>query len=81
MHPKVTEAVVIARESPVRTSPVSVAEPAFKLREGETVTVRAERQDFALVETTAGRSGWVMRADLARVVPQSGNPAPFTHRT
>lgn len=81
MHPKVTEAVVIAREAPARTSPVSVAEPAFRLREGETVTVRAERQDFALVETTAGRSGWVMRADLARVVPQSGNPAPFTHRT
>jgi uncharacterized protein YgiM (DUF1202 family) len=41
------------------------------LREGETVRVRAERQDFALVQTTAGRSGWAARADLARVVPQS----------
>jgi hypothetical protein len=32
--------------------------------------MRAEHQDFALVRTAAGRSGWVARADLARVVPQ-----------
>jgi hypothetical protein len=48
------------------------AEPAFKLPEGETVMVRAEHQDFTLVQTTAGRSGWVSRADLALVVPQAG---------
>ena len=79
--PRVNEAVVIVREAPARTSPVSGAEPAFKLREGETVTVRTEYHDFALVETPAGRSGWVARADLSRVVPQSGNPAPSTNRT
>jgi hypothetical protein len=70
--PIVNEAVVIAREAPVRTSPVVAAEPAFKLREGETVMVRAERQDFTLVQTTLDRSGWVSRADLCRVVPQAG---------
>ena len=70
MWPRVNEAVVIAREAPARISPVSAAEPAFKLHEGETVTVRAEHQNFALVQTSAGRSGWVARADLARVVPQ-----------
>jgi hypothetical protein len=32
--------------------------------------MRAEHQDFALVQTSAGRSGWVARADLARVMPQ-----------
>jgi hypothetical protein len=69
--PRVNEAVVIARAAPARTSPVTAAEPLFSLREGETVRVRAERQDFALVQTTAGRSGWAARADLARVVPQS----------
>jgi hypothetical protein len=69
--PRVNEAVVIARAAPARTSPVTAAEPLFCLREGETVWVRAERQDFALVQTTAGRSGWAARADLARVVPQS----------
>ena len=70
MWPRVNEAVVISREAPARIAPVSAAEAAFKLHEGETVTMRAEHQDFALVQTSAGRSGWVARADLARVVPQ-----------
>jgi hypothetical protein len=69
--PWVNEVVVMAREAPARTSPVLAAEPVFKLREGETVMVRAEHQDFTLVQTMAGRSGWVSRADLARVVPQT----------
>jgi tetratricopeptide (TPR) repeat protein len=71
MWPRVNEAVVISREAPARIAPVSAAEAAFKLHEGETVTMRAEHQDFALVQTSAGRSGWVAHADLARVVPQS----------
>lgn len=69
--PRFNEAVVIAREAPARTSPVLAAEPAFMLREGETVTAGAEHQDFVLVQTSAGRSGWVARAELARVVPRS----------
>ena len=71
MWPRINEAVVISREAPARIAPVSAAEAAFKLHEGETVTMRAEHQDFALVQTSAGRSGWVAHADLARVVPQS----------
>jgi hypothetical protein len=74
MWPRVNEAVVIAREAPALTSPVLAAEPLFKLREGETVTVRAEHQDFTLVQTTADRSGWVPREDLARVAPRAGAP-------
>jgi tetratricopeptide (TPR) repeat protein len=70
MWPRINEAVIIAREAPARIAPVSAAEAAFKLHEGETVTMRAEHQDFALVQTSAGRSGWVARADLARVMPQ-----------
>jgi uncharacterized protein YgiM (DUF1202 family) len=66
-------AVVITDETPARISPVSNAEPAFQLRAGETVTVRAGHQGFALVQTSAGRSGWVPRADLARVVPPAGD--------
>jgi hypothetical protein len=68
--PKVSQAVAISREAPAWNSPVPVADPAFKLHEGETVEVRAEHQDFALVQTSTGRSGWVARADLTRVVPQ-----------
>jgi hypothetical protein len=79
--PKVNEAVVLTGETPARISPVSNAEATFKLLAGETVTVCAEHQGFALVQTSAGRSGWVSRADLARVVSQSGDPSQSTNRT
>ena len=72
MWPRINEAVVIARNAPARTSPVLAAEPAFTLREGETVSMSAEHQDFVPVQTSAGRSAWVPRADLARVVPSPG---------
>jgi hypothetical protein len=79
--PMMKAAVVVTGETPARISPVSNAEPAFQVRAGETVTVRAEHQGFALVQTSAGRSGWVARADLARVVPQSGDRSQSTNRT
>jgi len=69
--PKLNEAVVVSRDAPARTAPVAVAVPVFKLSGGETVTVLAKHGDFALVKTPAGRSGWVVCADIARVVPQS----------
>ena len=73
LWPDVNEAVVLARAAPVRTAPVLGVEPVFQLREGETVTVRAEHGDFMLVQTPAGRSGWVAGAELARVVPPSSS--------
>jgi hypothetical protein len=79
--PTVNQAVVIARVASASTSPVAAAEPLFTLREGETVSVRAERQNFALVQTSAGRSGWVARTDLARVVPQSNRSPRFIAKT
>jgi hypothetical protein len=79
--PRVTQAVVIAREALAWNSPVPVADPAFKLHEGETVEVHAEHQDFALVQTSTGRSGWVARADLSRVVPPSRDRSQSTHGT
>ena len=69
--PKMNEVFVITGETPARITPVSTAEAAFKLFAGETVTVCAEHQSFTLVQTLAGRSGWVARADLAWVVPKS----------
>ena len=79
--PRIKEAVVITRDAPARNSPVSFAEAAFKLPEGETVTVRAENQDFALVQTSAGRCGWVPRADLGLVVPQFSNRSKSRNQT
>ena len=72
MWPRVHEAVVINGHAPALATPGLAAEPLFKLREGETVTARAEHQDFTLVRTSAGQSGWVADVDLSRVVPRPG---------
>ncbi len=71
--PKMSEAVVTAKEAPAHVSPVNVAESAFKLREGEIVTVRMRKALGFRARERLDRSriGWVARADLARVVPQS----------
>jgi hypothetical protein len=49
---------------------VSNAEAAFQLRAGEIVNICAEHHGFALVKSTAGRSGWVSCAEIDRVVPR-----------
>jgi tetratricopeptide (TPR) repeat protein len=69
LRPRMHEAVVLAGQVPARVSPVPLGEAAFTLRQAETVTVTAEHQDFVLIRTRAGRSGWVSRADLGFVVP------------
>jgi hypothetical protein len=81
LWPRVHEAVVIARTAPARNAPVATGNTAFTLREGETISVLAERQDFLLVQTPAGRSGWVERREIARVVPVTGDSLPLAHQT
>lgn len=67
--PKLREAVVIVKETPVRVSPVPMGDPLLQLTEAETVTITAQHEDFVLVHTRTGRDGWAARADLADVVP------------
>ena len=69
--PMMSEAVVIARATPARVAPASLADSLATLREAEIVTVDAEFRDFTLVHTDTGRTGWVASADVARVVPHS----------
>jgi hypothetical protein len=47
-----------------------MGETSFVLPEAETVKMTAQYEDFALVQTRAGRTGWVSRANLAPVVAQ-----------
>jgi hypothetical protein len=68
LGPSLQASVVIAREAPARVSPVPMGEALFVLTEAETVTVTAEYQDFVLIRTHAGRVGWVLGTNLARVV-------------
>jgi hypothetical protein len=68
--PTLHEAVVITASAPARVSPVPMGDPLFVLPEAETVKMTAEHEGFALVQTRAGRTGWVSRSNLAPVVPR-----------
>jgi len=72
LWPRMHEAVILVNQTPVRVSPVPMGETAFVLPEAETVTITAEHEDFALIRTRRGLSGWVARANLGAVVPQAG---------
>jgi hypothetical protein len=69
LWPRLHEAVVLINQTPARVSPVPMGDTAFLLREAETVTVTAEHEDFILVRTRTGRTGWVARANIGAVMP------------
>ena len=69
LWPRMHEAVVLVNQTPARVSPVPMGDTAFVLREAETVTMTAEHEDFILIRTRGGLSGWVARANLGAVVP------------
>ena len=68
--PMMNEAVVIARATPARVAPISLADSLMPLREGEILTMDAKVRDFTLVHTDSGRTGWVASADIAPVIPR-----------
>jgi len=69
LWPRVHEAVILVNQTPARVSPVPMGDAAFVLPEAETVTMTAQHEDFILVRTRNGLSGWVARANLGPVVP------------
>ena len=69
LWPRMHEAVVLVNQTPARVSPVPMGDTAFVLREAETVTMTAEHEDFVLIRTRGGLSGWVARATVGAVVP------------
>ena len=71
LWPAMHEAVVTVRSAPVRVSPVTIEDAQFALTEGQIVTVRAQHDDFILVQTREGRTGWVPSTGLARIVAQA----------
>jgi hypothetical protein len=69
LWPRMRDAVVLVDQTPARVSPVPMGDTAFVLPEAETVTMTAEHEDFVLIRTRGGQSGWVARANLGAVVP------------
>jgi hypothetical protein len=70
LWPILHEGVVITGETPVRVSPVPMGDSLFVLPEAETVRITAEHEGFLLIQTGAGRTGWVSRSSVAPVVTQ-----------
>ena len=70
MWPLLHEAVVITRTAPARVSPVPMGEPLFELREAETVETISRHDSFVMVQTRAGRRGWVSTDNLAPILPR-----------
>ena len=69
LWPRIHEAVVLIDQTPARVAPVPMGDTGFVLPEAATVTVTAEHEDFLLIRTRDGLSGWVARANLGTVVP------------
>lgn len=69
LWPHLHDAVVLTNQTPALVSPVPMADTAFVLPEAETVAMTAKHDDYILVRTRAGLSGWVARASLGAVVP------------
>jgi len=70
LWPRLHQAVVLIDQTSARVAPVPMGDTAFVLREAETVRIMAEHEDFILIRTNGGLSGWVSRANLAAVVPK-----------
>jgi hypothetical protein len=70
LWPILHEGVVITATAPVRVSPVPMGDSLFVLAEAETVKITAEHEGFLLIQTSAGRTGWVSRSNVASVVPR-----------
>jgi hypothetical protein len=70
LWPMLHEGVVITAATPVRVSPVPMGDSLFVLPEAETVNIAAEHEGFLLIQTSAGRTGWVSRSNVASVVPR-----------
>jgi hypothetical protein len=68
--PRLHQGIVIAAAAPVRVSPVPMGDALFTLPEGEKVKITAEHEGFALIETRAGRMGWLTHSNLAPLVPR-----------
>lgn len=62
---------VVVSEAVAMVSPVTVAEPVFRLQTGEVVTLLKTHGDFSLVANPVGQKGWVKASAIARVIPAS----------
>lgn len=66
--PELHCAIVTAPQTPARVSPVTVVQPLFALRAGESVILKRIHGQFALIANGQGQEGWVPRDAVAQIV-------------
>ena len=69
LWPVLHDAVVVTPKATARVSPVPMGEPLFELREAEIVETISRHDSFVMVQTRAGRKGWVSADSAAPIVP------------
>ncbi len=74
LWPTLHAAVVVTNSAPARVSPVPMGDPLFTLAEGETVTLTAQHEQFLLIQTSTGKTGWVSGTEVVAVVPRAHLP-------
>jgi hypothetical protein len=62
--------VVLDPDAGLLVAPYEAATASSPLDPGEVVVVEQRHQDFALVRTASGRSGWVRRTAIESVLPE-----------
>jgi hypothetical protein len=67
--PELSRAVVVNPHVTALIAPAESAAPVFPLAEGEIVTAKKALRNFVLVRTADGRSGWVSREQVKRIIP------------
>ena len=70
LWPILHEGIVISATTPVRVSPVPMGDSLFVLSEADSVRITAEHEGFWLIQARSGRTGWVLRSNVAPVVPR-----------
>jgi hypothetical protein len=70
LRPLLHAGVILTAATPVRVTPVPMGDPLFTLPEADTVQMTDAHEGFVLIETRAGKTGWVAAANLAPVVPR-----------
>jgi hypothetical protein len=71
LWPTLHNGIVIKASTPVRVSPVPMGDSLFVLREAETVAIKAEHEGFMLIQASNGRTGWVLQASIAPILPRN----------
>jgi hypothetical protein len=76
LNPRMHEAIVLVDQAPALVTPALMGDTAFALQEAQSVVMTAEHEDFILIRTSTGLVGWVARASLGPVVPETASAKP-----